>query len=233
MPHAVITGASRRLGLFVTEKLLDMGWHVSTLSRAGSDELNALAQERLSQYSLDYANTGAVTAACLSMSEKPVDFVLHNASYFQKNATEVNESHAQLQDMLYVHVALPQLINELLAPALLKSENANIVHMTDIYVSNPSAEYANYCAAKAALENLSLSYAKRLAPKVRVNSIQPGALMFLPDHTEAAKTQVLEQSLLKIEAGFEPIWQTIQYFINTPFLTGTPIKVDGGRSISR
>jgi dihydromonapterin reductase/dihydrofolate reductase len=83
------------------------------------------------------------------------------------------------------------------------------------------------------LENLSKSFAKKLAPKVRVNTIQPGALAFLPEHSEDAKTVVLQNSLLKIEAGFDPILRAIHSIIDNPFITGTAIKVDGGRSICR
>jgi dihydromonapterin reductase/dihydrofolate reductase len=83
------------------------------------------------------------------------------------------------------------------------------------------------------LINTHLESALKLAPEVRVNTIQPGALMFLPEHDDTAKGQVLEQSLLKIESGFRPVLQTIDFFIDNPFITGTAVKVDGGRAICR
>jgi dihydromonapterin reductase/dihydrofolate reductase len=70
-----------------------------------------------------------------------------------------------------------------------------------------------------------------LAPNVRVNSIQPGPLLFLPSHSEADKKKVLDNTLLPIEAGFAPIAKTIDYILNNHFVTGAHHKVDGGRSI--
>jgi dihydromonapterin reductase/dihydrofolate reductase len=158
---------------------------------------------------------------------------VHNASFFEPDKTDTSESLEQLNAMLQTHVELPFQLNNRLAEVLKRSANANIIHMTDIYVDNPNEAFSNYCASKAGLENLSKSFAKKLAPHVRVNTIQPGALAFLPDHSDEAKTDVLEKSLLKIEAGFEPILKTIHSILDNPFITGTAIKVDGGRSICR
>jgi dihydromonapterin reductase/dihydrofolate reductase len=233
MPHIVVTGASRRLGLFLCESFLDDGWHVSALTRASSEDLTHLTQERLSVYELNYNSITQLTDACLSISMNPVDAIVHNASFFQKDALSIEATTVQLSTMMQTHVSLPKILNELLCDALKQSKNANIIQMSDIYVDNPNESFSNYCASKAAVENLSKSLAKQLAPQIRVNCIQPGALAFLPEHSESAKKAVLEGSLLKIEAGFEPILKTIRYIIENPFMTGASLKLDGGRSLCR
>ncbi|WP_320822844.1 SDR family NAD(P)-dependent oxidoreductase [Reinekea sp.] len=231
MPHALITGGSRRLGLYLTEHLLAEGWHITVLSRSSSPELDRLSSDRLKLVTLDYYQLDEVKAFCQQCADQPLDLLIHNASLFVNDGnTGSSELFSQL---FHVHMQLPALLNTELAAALARSDNGNIIHMTDIYAENPNADYALYCATKAGLENLSKSFAKRLAPAVRVNSIQPGALKFLPDHSAASKVQVLKDSLLPHEAGFEPIFQTVQYLLANTFVTGTAIKVDGGRSISR
>lgn len=233
MPHILITGASRRLGLLLCESFIRQKWQVTALTRHASDELTALGERGVKVICLDYSDTRAIADCCQQLEAVGLDAIIHNASFFAPDETNPQASQQQLQAMLQTHLFMPQQINQALADTLKQSTNANIIHMSDIYVDNPNELYSNYCASKAALENLSMSFAKRLAPKVRVNTIQPGALAFLPEHTEAAKNQVLEQSLLKKAAGFEPIIQTIHYLLNNAFVTGTSIKVDGGRSISR
>ena len=233
MPHIVITGASRRLGLYLTEQFLQRQWQVTALTRTPSAELTALHAQRLKVITLDYQSTSSCQLAAEQLQHQTIDVLLHNASFFEPDADSWQESRRQLDTMLNTHILLPSLLNQLFKPSLSRSDNPNIIHMSDIYVDNPNAVFSNYCASKAGLENLSKSYAKKYAPNIRVNTIQPGALKFLPEHGEAAKQAVLAGSLLPREAGFEPIFKTILYLVDNTFITGTAIKVDGGRSICR
>ena len=233
MPHILITGASRRLGLYLSESFIKTGWQVTAITRNASPELNQIDSPNLTIMELDYRKPELLAGACQELNDKVIDVIVHNASYFEPDKSDVTESLNQLQAMLQTHIELPFLLNNLLKDALKRSANANIIHMTDIYVDNPNERFSNYCASKAGLENLSKSFAKIFAPDIRVNTIQPGALAFLPDHSDEAKAKVLEKSLLKIEAGFEPVLKTIHSILDNPFITGTAIKVDGGRSICR
>jgi len=108
--------------------------------------------------------------------------------------------------------------------------NASIIGITDIYVEKPNQRFASYCAAKAGLQNLCLSYSQRLAPNVRVNIIQPGPIQFLPVHSEAYRHKVLSQSLLKRELGYGAILEGIDYLHNAKAVTGSMLKIDGGRA---
>jgi dihydromonapterin reductase/dihydrofolate reductase len=233
MPHILITGASRRLGLYLSQSFIKTGWQVTALTRKASPELSQIDSSNLTIIELDYGKPDLLIGACEELNHKVIDVIVHNASYFAPDKPDVTESLNQLHAMLQTHIELPFLLNNLLKDALIRSVNANIIHMTDIYVDNPNERFSNYCASKAGLENLSKSFAKNLAPQVRVNTIQPGALAFLPDHSDEAKVEVLEKSLLKIAAGFEPILKTIHSILDNPCITGTAIKVDGGRSICR
>lgn len=233
MKHALITGGSRRLGLFITQQLLTLNWRVTVLTRTSSLELNTLSSPYLTIKELDYGDHASLASFCDELAQTPLDLILHNASIFEKDPENADFIPDALNRMMLVHVQLPAMINTHLGGTLARSDNGNIVHMSDIYVDNPNEAFALYCSSKAALENLSKSFAKKLAPNVRVNTIQPGALKFLPNHTEEEKQKVLDGSLLPIEAGFEPIFKTIQYIMDNSFITGTSIKVDGGRALCR
>jgi len=233
MKHALITGGSRRLGLYTTQKLLDSGWKVTILTRSASSELSQLACPQLSIIEANYEDIPAIESACSNLSEKGLDVIFHNASIFIPDTQASNDITSSFSKMFYIHMQLPVIINTLLAATLARSDNGNIIHMSDIYAENPNEQYALYCATKAGLESLSKSFAKKFAPDIRVNSIAPGALKFLPEHSAENKQQILNGSLLPYEAGFEPAFQTIEYILNNKFITGSTIKVDGGRSICR
>jgi len=64
-----------------------------------------------------------------------------------------------------------------------------------------SKKHIAYAASKAALDNLTLSFASKFAPLVKVNSIAPALLMFQQGDDEAYRQKALQKSLLGIEPG--------------------------------
>ena len=230
----VITGASRRLGLFLTESFLKQGDNVVCVTRTPSTELQKLQCERLTilpitRYDADGA---AALADELAAKFSRIDLLVHNASIFDSDA-DVKKDFAQHYKALFdIHMAVPAQLNLALQSLLSVSGSGNIIHITDIYAENPKSDFALYCSTKAGLENLMKGFAKKFAPAIRVNSIQPGPIQFLPEHNDAHKEAVLGQTLLAEEGGFFPIYQAVQSVLQNRFMTGVSIKVDGGRSLS-
>lgn len=228
----VITGASRRLGLFLCEHFCELGHHVVALTRVASPELNALSDS----YSITVEALEKYSESCLAQAIdnihskfSRIDVLIHNASYFAKDESY---SYSQFQAFFDVHMAMPAQLNVGLRELLFDDKAPGvIVNITDIYSENPNKAFSLYCATKAGLENLTKSFAKRFAPGVRVNSIQPGPIQFLPEHDESTKQHVLQETLLGVEGGFMPILQAVLAIIENSYLTGSTIKVDGGRSL--
>lgn len=237
-PVALITGAGRRLGLHMSRALLAQGWRVIALTRKREGELAELAEKHsaLDIVACDALSDSSVNAAIESIQERyqHLDFLLHNASIYERdNAHEADFS--EFYDALYqIHMKLPAALNRALSGLLENSvrPSGNIIHITDIYASNPNQEYALYCSTKAGLENLMLSFAKRLAPKIRVNAIQPGPIKFLPEHSSNEQKQVLSETLLPIEGGFEALEKGIEAILANEYITATVLKIDGGRSVT-
>src|SRR5690606_39782772 len=75
------------------------------------------------------------------------------------------------------------------------SSPADIVHLSDDVVRKGSAKHTAYCASKAGLDSLTLSFAARLAPRIKVNSIAPALLMF---NEQDRKSTRLNSSHVKI-----------------------------------
>lgn len=235
---AVITGAGRRLGLFVTEQLIDAGWHVHVLTRENTSGLMAIESGRLHVHELGtYAekNVGyAIDEICTEMHGDPIHLLLNNASIFEDDAQVAKNGISSYEAMIFMHMIMPSLLVEGLIDLLSNNDTpGNIISITDIYATNPNPTYALYCSTKAGLESLNASFAKKYAPNVRVNSIQPGPIKFLPEHDASHQKKVLSETLLSYEGGFLPIYQTIEFIIKNLYLTGSVIKVDGGRSLVR
>ena len=88
-----------------------------------------------------------------------------------------------------------------------------------------------YCATKAGLDSLTLSFAAKLAPQIKVNGIAPAMLMFNPDDDAAYRTKALAKSVLGIEPGAEVIYRSLRYLLDNPYVTGTTLTVNGGRHL--
>jgi dihydromonapterin reductase/dihydrofolate reductase len=232
----LITGAGKRLGLFLAQHYLAAGWrviaHYNTTNEMPQPEQDEWSQQRYIALQADLTSVMQVSALVADIKQLhwSLDSVIHNASYFIPDDAQasLSERWQVQQDMMFVHVlSVDALTHGLLANY---SENASIIGITDIYVEKPNQRFASYCAAKAGLQNLCLSYSQRLAPNVRVNVIQPGPIQFLPQHNDAYRHKVLSQSLLKRELGYGAILEGVEYLNNAKAVTGSILKIDGGRA---
>lgn len=238
MHHVLISGAGRRLGLALTEHFLVLSYEVTALTRSKNQKLQDLIEAHPGCLNVvecnDYSPESALQAIRDSGIEN-VTVLINNASLFR--ADEINEQavQAQFMAMYTVHMSLPAALSSWFAEQFKLAGLANgvIINLTDIYADNPKPQHMYYSATKAGLENLTKSLAKQLAPTIRVNSIKPGAIKFLPEHSEGEQQTVLQNSLNGVEAGFSALIKTVDYMLDNPFVTGSAITVDGGRSIVR
>lgn len=235
MKTAFVTGVSRRLGHAIAMDLLDSGYQVHAHFRTDSEAVQTLRDRGAHLYQADLSDSAAVIemAQRLADSIEQLDFMVHNASCFRPEPSELAEKAAWAQECWAVHVGAPMLLNEALSARLEACErDPNVIHITDIFAERPDPQYRSYTAAKAGLDNLALSYAQLWAPKVRVNRIQPGPILFLPEHSEEHKTRVLAHTLLRREGGLAPVLDAINLLRDNAYLTGAVIKVDGGRFLA-
>ncbi|MCL0341144.1 SDR family oxidoreductase, partial [Escherichia coli] len=89
--------------------------------------------------------------------------------------------------MMQIHVNAPYLLNHALE-ALLRGHGhaaSDIIHITDYVVERGSDKHIAYAASKAALDNMTRSFARKLAPEVKVNAIAPSLIMFNEGDDEA------------------------------------------------
>lgn len=223
----LITGGARRLGKTLSEHYLQQGWQVVAHYNTSS-ELDAHVNLTLLQADLSVPED--ITSLCSQLvSYGAFDAVIHNASCFTPDGA-AEDLAAHIDRHQRVHVMAPMMITQALQDHW--AEGAAIISISDIYADIPNQRFAAYCASKAGLQNWSLSMAQRLAGKVRVNVIQPGPVKFLPEHDEDYRHRVLSQSLIGKELGYGAIVNACDYLLNAPAVTGTVMRVDGGRFVT-
>ncbi|QJP07942.1 dihydromonapterin reductase [Pseudomonas multiresinivorans] len=232
----LITGASQRIGLHCAKRLLQDGQPVIATYRQekpGIAELCELGATCLHAELADEAGILAFIDELKSRTDR-LRAIIHNASAWI--AEQPGEEAQAFESLFRVHMLAPYLINlrcaELLErDAAGRSAPADIIHLSDDVARKGSANRIAYCASKAGLDNLTLSFAASLAPRIKVNGIAPALIMFNPGDDAEYRARTLAKSAMGIEPGPDVIYQSVRYLLDSPYVTGTTLTVNGGRHL--
>jgi dihydromonapterin reductase/dihydrofolate reductase len=227
----LITGASQRVGLYCAQRLLAAGQPVIVSYRREREEVKALQDSGAIAIQGDFSTQAGILAfiAKLKSHTPRLRAIVHNASEW---LAEVPGDEAEVfARMFSVHMLAPYLINLHCEQLLHACEAADIIHISDDVTRKGSRKHIAYSASKAGLDNLTLSFAARFAPKIKVNGIAPALLMFQPDDDAAYRAQALAKSAMGIEPGAQVIYQSLCYLLDNPYVTGTTLTVNGGRHV--
>lgn len=233
----VVTGAGRRVGYHIALRLHQDGYTVIAHYRTYTSEIQALNDLGITTIQADLSSSEQILNFVEQLKAHCQQFraLIHNASSFEVTSEDLAQAAEQYQQFFTIHMMAPFLINQSLHAMLVgdNGEPADIIHITDINVENPSADFDIYGTTKAGLHNMTLAMAKKFGPKIKVNAVAPGPVLFTPMHSEAAIAAMLDETLLKKEGGAEPVYLAIKSILTNPFLTACSIPVDGGRRLSK
>jgi 3-oxoacyl-[acyl-carrier protein] reductase len=140
-------------------------------------------------------------------------------------------------DQYSVNVLGPLHFCQAVLPGMLAKGRGSIVNVSSIrgYHTMADAEVAAYCAAKAALINVTTAFARKFAPDVRVNAVAPGfTLTDMADTWSPRVRQEVETALLRRAARPEEIAECIYFLASekSSFVTGQVLLSDGGYELA-
>lgn len=244
-PVALVTGAAHRLGARTAQTLHARGWNLVIHYRSRQDQAETLAADlnqtradsaRIVQADLtDTAQVRALADAGISQWGR-LDGLVNNASVFYPNPTD--EATADDWDrIMHTNLRAPFFLLQACLPSL-RAGGGSVVNLIDIYSDHPLADHPLYCASKAGLAALTRSWARDLAPAIRVNGVSPGAILWpeaehgvagmAPEYQRA----ILDKTPLARTGTPDDIARTIAFLMcDAPFITGQILPVDGGRSL--
>lgn len=242
-PVALITGAAHRLGAHTARKLHQRGWNVAIHCRSRreqaktlADELNTLRHDsaRVVQADLSRADEVEALAQEAVAQWQRLDALVNNASVFYPNPV-AEATLADWDTVMHTNLRAPFLLLQACLPAL-KQHSGAVVNLIDIYSERPLPDHPLYCASKAGLASMTRSWAKDLAPDIRVNGVSPGAILWPEGDAaidESYQQSILAKTPLARTGTPDDIAGAIVFLIcDAPFITGQIISVDGGRSLN-
>ena len=237
----LITGGAKRVGAASARLLHAAGANLmihyrssATEARALQDELNATRPDSVALIQADLLDIGGLP----SLIHKTVaifgglDVLLNNASSFYP--TPVGSiAEKDWLDLMGSNLKAPLFLSQAAAPEL-KKRRGCIINITDIHAERPMKSYVIYSIAKAGLVGLTKSLARELAPEVRVNAVAPGPIMWPEDDAnfdEVSRQRIISHTMLKRAGDPTDIALAVRFFaMDTHFVTGQVLAVDGGRS---
>src|SRR5262245_15228012 len=122
----------------------------------------------------------------------------------------------------------------LAAPAMRKAGSGRIVLMSDWLSRSGRPRYRGYLlyyVAKTGVIGLTEALALELAPQILVNAIAPGPILKPPGMSPRAERMVRRVTPLGRWGGAEEIARAVLFLVETEFVTGECLRVDGGRHL--
>ena len=160
---------------------------------------------------------------------KRLDVLVNSAATFI--STPLLEIESEEWDrVMGVNLKGPHLLVREFAP-LLRSSRGSIVNLADHMGLKPWVRYAHHSIAKAGLVHLTRIQAVALAPEVRVNAVAPGLVLAPEGMSEAAVERGVQSTLLRRSGTPEDLTRTVLFLVESPFITGQTIVVDGGGTL--
>ncbi|WP_338726557.1 dihydromonapterin reductase [Shewanella baltica] len=242
----IITGVGKRIGYALAKHFLAQGQQVIGTYRSHYDSIDELNALGATLYPCDFYDDTQVQSLIDELTQLPqIRAIIHNASdwlpdpVLTKNEPLKSTTFAPsqvLQRMMQVHVSVPYQLNlaleaQLRAGAGDEIGGSDVIHITDYVAEKGSQKHIAYAASKAALHNLTLSFAAKFAPEVKVNSIAPAMILFNTGDDAAYQQKTLAKALLPKEAGNAEIIELVEYLLNSRYVTGRCHNVDGGRQL--
>jgi 3-oxoacyl-[acyl-carrier protein] reductase len=124
------------------------------------------------------------------------------------------------------------------APMLRAAQGA-VVNVSSSSALDGTGSSPAYAASKAALDNLTLTLARALAPQVRVNAVRPGFVEtdwhvrgLGPERFDAVRKTVAQVTALQSTLSPDDVAQTIVWMLRQPKMTGQHVLVDAGRQLA-
>ena len=176
MPSAIITGASRGLGLALARELAQRQWALVLNARDAADleraarELGAITE--VVAVAGDVADPAHRMAVVHAAGQK-IDLLVNNASVLGPSPQPALAQYPLevLEHVYAVNVLAPLGLAQLVLPRL--SDGGAIVNVTSDAAVEPYEGWGGYGSSKAALEQLSAILAAE-QPSVRVYTVDPG-----------------------------------------------------------
>ncbi len=240
---AVVTGASRGIGLSIAETLIKKGFSVILSARSITplaEKLCTAYPDKAFFFAADISEKDDINALVSFAEEKfgSVDLLVNNAGVAPKERKDILEITPEDFDFVAdINLKGTFFVTQKFVPLLTKNKSARIVNISSMSAYTASVNRGEYCISKAGISMITKLFAARLAEfGISVIEIRPGIIE--TDMTAKVKEKyeaLIEQGITPIKRMGQPedIAKCVAAIADGSFdfCTGTVIDCDGGFNI--
>jgi NAD(P)-dependent dehydrogenase (short-subunit alcohol dehydrogenase family) len=238
----LLTGA-KRIGAAIATAVAARGASVAIAynrSREEAEETAAAvkaAGARVAILQADVTNPASCRAFVESAHRElgRIDVLFNMASMYSSVKLDDMDEHAW-DRQLAVDLRGTFLCTMAAVPFMRKAGGGRVINFSDWVAASGRPRYSGYVAyyvAKAGVKALTEALALELAAdQILVNAIAPGPILAPPETTDEESDAVERATPLGRWGGPEEIVKTVLALVESDFITGETIRVDGGRHLS-
>jgi len=232
---ALVTGAAKRLGrataLTLAHEGVNVVLHCRTSAKAAEELADAIRALDVKAWTLtaDLASPAAAQSLverALDMAG-PLDFLINNASVFPTSGmadVSVESVHASVD----LNALAPFLGARRFAE---QRRDGAIINFLDARIVDYDREHVAYHLSKRMLFELTRMMALEFAPAIRVNAVAPGLILPPAGKDESYLASLAHTNPLNRYGGVDDVTSAVVFLLQSPFITGQVIFVDGGRHL--
>lgn len=228
----LITGSAKRIGRGIALRLAREGARVAIHYGGSEAEARATAAE-CGDAPVFKANLERVSEIETLFEQVQhhfgrIDGLVNNAARF----TQIDPLKITEADWDFIHsvnLKATFFCNQQAAKRMIAGDGGRIVNISSLGGLRPWSQHAHYCASKAGVIMLTRALAKAFAPKVTVNSVAPGVILFgEPD--EQVRRFIAKTPACRPGTADEIADAVVFFLTASNFITGQIMAVDGGLS---
>ena len=234
---AIVTGASRGIGLAIAQRLAELGANVVVTSR--KQESADAAAEQVGAGAIGVAAHAVDADAakrCVDLTVDhfgSVDILVNNAGTNPAYGPLIEQDHARFAKTIEVNLWAPLLWTSLVVKAWMGEHAGTVINTASIGGLHQSPNMGTYNITKAALIHATKQLALELSPRVRVNAICPGVVRtrlaeaLWKDHEEALSAST---ALGRIGEPAD-VADAVAFLVSdaASWITGETLVIDGGQ----
>jgi NAD(P)-dependent dehydrogenase (short-subunit alcohol dehydrogenase family) len=234
---AIVTGASRGIGLASAQELHRLGASVIVTSRSADAAEAAAAQIGSDALGFEaHATSEDRARACIDHAIATfgsIDILVNNAGTNPAFGRIIEQDHARFAKTIDVNLWAPLMWTSIAAQRWMSQHGGSVINTVSLGSFMVDAGIGVYNVTKAGLLHMTRQLAFELGPSVRVNAVAPGVIRTRFSELQWSGHEVAEVAHTPLGRIGEPadVASAVAFLASdaSAWITGTHILVDGGR----